>query len=148
MKKYLLCISCVFFLAGSIFTQDKANDQDSQLLIELHQRKFDHMISVELDSLIPLLHPELQYIHSNGWVEDKNEVLDNLKSGYLSYNELKYKEAEVRLFGETAIITGLAEFNVALEGRRIVLDLLYSETWYKSENGWQLIHRHACRPLE
>ncbi|TVQ48661.1 MAG: nuclear transport factor 2 family protein [Saprospirales bacterium] len=148
MKNYLLSFWFVISLSGFTFTQSITYNQDSQLLIELHQKKFDFMIALELDSLRPLLHPELQYIHSNGWIEDKKEVLDNLKSGYLTYNALDYKEAEVRFFGETAIITGLAEFNVALEGRQIVLDLLYSETWYKSDYGWQLIHRHACRPLE
>jgi len=125
-----------------------ANEQDSLLLIELHQKKFDYMIDVDLDLLTPLLHPELRYIHSNGWIENKEEVLENLESGYLSYNELKYKNVELRFYGGTAIITGLAEFNVALEGRQIILDLLYSETWYKTDRGWKLVHRHACRPLE
>ena len=139
-------LSILLFLCS--LCQLEATERDSLFLIELHQKKFEYMIAVELDSLSTLLHPDLQYIHSNGWVESKEEVLENLESGYLSYNELIYKNAELRFYDRMAIITGIAEFNVALEGRPIIIDLLYSETWYKTDFGWQLAHRHSCRLIE
>lgn len=120
-----------------------ASDGD---ILELHQKKFQWMINQQMDSLDQLLSEDVLYIHSNGWVEDKSEVLENIASGYLGYHKVKILEQAVRHFESTAVVTGKARFDVSLDGRPISLDLLYSETYFQANGKWLLVHRHSCQP--
>jgi len=119
---------------------------DSDPLLELHQKKFRWMIEMKLDSLETILAEDLLYVHSNGWVETKEEVIANIKSEHLAYNKVEIEDQSVRYFDNTGIVSGRAVFHVALDGEPLVIELLYSEVYHLVEGRWQFVHRHACRP--
>nr|MBS0038244.1 nuclear transport factor 2 family protein [Saprospiraceae bacterium] len=120
---------------------------DSLEVLQLHEKKFEWMILGNLDSLSNLLAEDVMYVHSNGWVENKSEILENIESGHLTYRQVDIEEQAIRFYGSVAIVKGLAEFQVALDGNPITLDLLYSETYHLEDGKWRLVHRHACRPI-
>lgn len=47
---------------------------DQQIVIDLSAKKFQCMVSKDLDALAALLHDQLTFIHSNAWIENKQEV--------------------------------------------------------------------------
>lgn len=103
------------------------------------------MIHLQLDSLESILADDMLYIHSNGWIEDKEEVIENLKSGHLAYHRVDIREQEVRYFDRVAIVTGKAEFHVSLDGNPLTIDLLYTEVYRRDSGHWLFIHRHSNR---
>ncbi|MFN4300164.1 MAG: nuclear transport factor 2 family protein [Thermaurantimonas sp.] len=111
----------------------------------LHAVKFRWMIERNLDSLAMLLHPKLQYIHSNGWIESRDEVLENIRSGKLIYRQVEIQSISVREKGMKAIVKGRGTFHVTLDGKDISIPLSYEEHYKKSRKGWQLIFRKSQR---
>ncbi|GCD78379.1 hypothetical protein JCM31826_18610 [Thermaurantimonas aggregans] len=111
----------------------------------LHTVKFRWMIERNLDSLSLLLHPKLQYIHSNGWIESRDEVLDNIRSGKLIYRQVDIKSTSVHQRGKNAIVKGEGTFHVTLDGKDLSIPLSYEENYLKSRKGWQLIYRKSQR---
>ncbi|MBK9566646.1 MAG: nuclear transport factor 2 family protein [Saprospiraceae bacterium] len=97
------------------------------------------------DSLSTLLHENVHYIHSNGWKETKEELLHNIQSNKLSYQGVTIQESEVRIEGNTGIVTGKGTFNVSLDGKPMEIQLYYTEVYVITENGIRLMSRHACR---
>ncbi|MFZ1455021.1 MAG: nuclear transport factor 2 family protein [Saprospiraceae bacterium] len=97
------------------------------------------------DSLTTLLHDDVHYIHSNGWKESKAEVIVNILSGKLSYNDVKVHESQVRIVDNTALVTGKGTFYVSLEGKTSEFNLFYTEVYVMTESGIRLISRHACK---
>ena len=146
MKKGKYVLIPVVIFAISIFhcTQMYASDP----LLELHRSKFNWMVEEQLDSLSAVLSEDLKYIHSNGWIETKAEVLENIESGHLGYREIIIEEENVRYFGKTGIVTGRGLFRVALDGDPLEIELLYTEVYHKRDGEWELVQRHACRPVE
>jgi hypothetical protein len=114
---------------------------------QLHHSKFRWLENQQTDSLAMLLHDEVKYIHSNGWIESKNEVLQNINTGKLKYHKVNILESEVIHYSRSsAVVTGKGIFQVSLEGREIEIKLLYSEHYIHDEGGSvMLIHRHACK---
>lgn len=98
-----------------------------------------------MDSLKNILHPDLLYIHSNGWTETKADLLSNLKNGKLQYHNVHIKESQVRVSGNTAIVTGKGVFSVSLEGKQSEFPLYYTEVYVLDNGTNRLISRHACR---
>ena len=101
------------------------------------------MISKQFDSLSLILDADLMYIHSNGWVESKEDLLANLKSDKLVYEKVTVSETKVTLTNHVAIVSGKGLFSVILENQKIEIQLMYSEIYVKKRGKWLLLHRHA-----
>ena len=140
MKKNLLVL---FLLLSLPFFSQTKKDKIADQLIALHQKKFDFMISKQFDSLSLILDADLKYIHSNGWVESKEDLLANLKSDKLVYEKVTVSETKVNLTNHVAIVSGKGLFSVILENQKIEIPLMYSEIYVKKRGKWLLLHRHA-----
>ena len=143
MKRIFLAILLLSVLQLSA-QKNKENNKTSEIaILELHQKKFDWMVNKQYDSLQMVLENQLVYIHSNGWIETKAEVIADLKSGKLNYIKVNVTEAKARIYKNTAIINGKGVFNVMLEGKPVEINLLYTEVYINKKDKWQLASRHA-----
>ena len=140
MKKNLLVL---FLLISLPFFSQTKKDKIAHHIIALHQKKFDLMISKQFDSLSLILDADLKYIHSNGWVESKEDLLANLKSDKLVYKQVLVSETKVTLTNHVAIVSGKGLFSVVLENQTLEIPLMYSEIYVKKRGKWLLLHRHA-----
>jgi hypothetical protein len=140
MKKNLLVL---FFLLSLPFFSQTKKDKIAHHIIALHQKKFDFMISKQFDSLSLILDADLKYIHSNGWVESKEDLLANLKSDKLVYKQVLVSDTKVTLMNHVAIVSGKGLFSVILENQTLEIPLMYSEIYVKKRGKWLLLHRHA-----
>ena len=67
---------------------------EEQFIFDLSKKKFDWLIRKDYDSLSFLLDDKIQYIHSNGWIQNKHEILDDLRTGkqyYFKSRNLSYR---------------------------------------------------------
>ena len=121
----------------------QAPTREEQSILDLSRRKFDWLISKQSDSLAAMLDDRVQYIHSNGWIQNKKEVVEDLKAGKLNYIKVTIQEATARLYATTAIVTGLGIFEGITEDKPFSLNLRYTEVYLKSGSHWKLVLRHA-----
>lgn len=121
------------------------NDESAteQFVLRLHEKKFQWMTKKQLDSLNNILDPRVVYVHSNGWQQNKKEIIDDLKSGKLVMNNVAVTEAKARVYKGAVIINGKGKFDVMVDGKAVVLDLLYTEVYVRKNAGWLLVTRHA-----
>ncbi len=112
-------------------------------LLSLSKAKFKWMVTKNIDSLKSLLDERLQYVHSNGWIQSKQEVLDDLKSGKLVYREVEVEKATVRMYGQTAVVVGKGRFAGEVSKTPFNMELMYTEVYVQKEPGWRLVSRHA-----
>jgi Domain of unknown function (DUF4440) len=144
MKKTL---SIVFLFISSFSFAQKQTDESAteQFVLRLHEKKFQWMVKKQLDSLKNSLDERVVYVHSNGWVQNKKEVIDDLKSGKLIMNSVTVTEAKARVYKGAVIVNGKGKFDVVIDGKSVVIDLLYTEVYVKRKDGWLLVTRHANR---
>ncbi len=131
----------------------EGQSRDEEAVASLSKRKFQWLINKNEDSLRALADERLQYIHSNGWIQNKHDLLEDLKSGRLNYQKVTVKESAVRIFPEsskggqqTAIVAGTGTFEGITEGKSFTMDLRYTEVYIRDQkNIWRLVSRHANR---
>jgi hypothetical protein len=121
---------------------------DASEVLALHEQKFRWMENRYIDSLENVLHTEVIYVHSNGWRESREEIIQNIRTGHLTYQKVTILEAAIRLSGNTAVVNGKGRFEVALEGRPIEILLDYTEVYVFENDSWLLFSRHACKLTE
>lgn len=132
----------VILFSLPVFAQ--VNKAEQQVL-NLSKTKFRWLIHQRLDSLSAILDSRLMYGHSNGWVQTKQEVLDDCKSGKLLYQQIEVSDAAVRLYKNTAIVTGKGRFTGSINSVPFALNLFYTEVYIKSGKEWLLATRHSTK---
>lgn len=140
MKRISLVIITLTLLSFSSFAQPGKTEQQ---ILDLSKRKFDWLVNKNTDSLKTILDDQVKYIHSNGWIQSKKEVMDDCVSGKLLYQKIEISEASVRLYGTTAIVTGKGKFSGAVNQTTFAMDLAYTEVYIKKDNYWLLVSRHS-----
>lgn len=147
MKQFLL-IFFLLFASVALAQKTKEESATEKFVLKLHEAKFRWMVQKKLDSLNSILDDRMQYIHSNGWVQNKNEVIEDIRSGKLTMNNVAVTEASARVYKGFVIVNGKGNFNVLMEGKPVDIYLLYTEVYAKRTNGWLLVSRHANKLVQ
>ena len=87
----------------------------------------------------------LSYGHSNGWVQNKNDIIKDFETGLISYQTYKEDSVQVSMSGNFANIRFVADINATLRGNAISNHLKVLEVWMKKGNRWLLFARQAVK---
>jgi hypothetical protein len=143
--KQILFVLFLFCASVAMAQKTKEESATEKFVLKLHENKFRWMVNKQLDSLNAILDERVQYVHSNGWTENKKEIIEDIKSGKLTMTSVKVSEASARVYKGFVIVNGKGVFNVIMNGTPIDISLLYTEVYAKRQNGWLLVSRHANR---
>jgi len=140
MKKFLL------FILLSVGTQAISQTPEAEKVNQLHIKKFEWLINKKYDSLNWLLDDQVKYIHSNGWVQSKAEIIDDIKSGKLNYTSVVVEESTVSYFNQSAVVTGKGIFKGLMADKsEFTIHLLYTEVYVRHKKQWKLVSRQATK---
>ena len=107
--------------------------------LALEEERFGAMIARDFPRLQLLVYDELMYTHSSGVVDGKATWLDSMKSGRVRYKKAQCTERKVRMYGDTALITGRAQIEAEIGGQPKTLKLLFLNAWTKTPQGWKFV---------
>ena len=113
-------------------------------ILALEDKRYAAMTSNDLAALEALFHDEMIYTHSSAVVDTKASYLEALRSGKTRYKTAKRFEEKVRFAGDTALVTGRAEFEVELNGAPKTLRLRFLNVWTRTPAGWKFIAWQSC----
>lgn len=123
-------------------------DAAEDVLAAEHARA-EAIIHKDFATLEKYLGDDLTYCHASAHVDDRASFLKTVKSGELNYLKVESKDPKVRVFGNTAVITGqfLVQTSGA-DGKPRDPDHSFVTMIYAKRDGrWQLINYQATRPV-
>ena len=136
----VLLIFCLL-IAGKSFAQ-----VDSLGLKETMQKLDAALLQKDEMVLKTVLHKDLSFGHSNGWIESKNDVLNDLKSGKLVYNKIENNSSAIVNINEKwATVKTNTNAEGVVNGTAFKLTLHVMQFWIKTKKGWQLIVRQSSK---
>jgi len=140
MKK-LLFGSLVLFLFNNSFAQI-----DSVGLKNAMQQLDKALLQKDETVLKSVLHKDLSYGHSNGWIQSKSDILNDFKSGKLAYNKIENNSSVIIIITrEYATVKSNTNAEGVVNGTAFKLTLHIMQFWIKTKNGWQLIARQSAK---
>lgn len=111
--------------------------------LQAEDARYEAQMDDDFDALEKLLGKDLVYIHSSTVQDTKASFIESLRTGKVSYHSMERSNTKVRVFGDVAIITGNAVFEVTARGRDKTLNLLFHSVWVKREDGPQFVSWQA-----
>jgi len=103
------------------------------------------LIEKDTATLKQLLHKNLTYGHSSGWVETKDDVVKDLTSGKLVYYTIKSDSIAWKTDANWASMRSKTKVEVSVNNNRTELNLHVLQVWLKTNKGWQLIARQSTK---
>lgn len=136
MRSVFLVILLFFCAAGYSQKDDLLVNQS----IDFHKK-----LIVKDKALSDYLDQDLTYGHSNGWIETKQAMLDNLISGRIKYFNIREDSLTSSIDQELGWVRFVADMNVELDGKQSNLKLKVLEIWRKKNGVWKLYARQAVK---
>ena len=106
---------------------------------EAQARRLEIMVQGDTAALAPLLTDDLVYTHATGQVETKAQFLESLSSGRLRYRAIAAPDAVVRIYGDTAVVTGRADIQATAGGRDVAFAARYLAVYVREGGAWRLV---------
>ena len=131
----------ILFVVNSSFAQvDSVGLKDAM-------RQLDKALLQKDESVLKsILHKDLGFGHSNGWIQTRADILNDFTSGKLTYNKFENNSsAIVAISKKYATVKTNTNAEGAVNGTAFKLTLHIMQFWIKTKKGWQLITRQSTK---
>ena len=113
---------------------------------ELERERFRAMVDADEESLAELLSERVNYVHTNGKRESKQQFITALANGRRRYRQIEIESQEIVPIGqETCVVTGRALLEMEVNGGSLVFSIAYTAIHAQVAGRWQLLAWQATR---
>ena len=133
--KSLKIFGLLFFISYQIANaQNDEFEVAEQEVLNAQSSRISAMIEADIEKLKDLLAEDLTYAHTTGWTETKSGYLETVKSKRIDYLSFVPRDVEVRIYENTAVLTGLVDVNLG----RTDFTIRFLEVQRQVDGLWQL----------
>ncbi|MGB8432769.1 MAG: nuclear transport factor 2 family protein [Burkholderiales bacterium] len=108
-------------------------------ILALEAERCAAMLSGDESAMRRLFHDDMIFTHSTGLAETKSSFIGSIASGKFDYKRIEQSKERVRLYGDTALVSGQAEIDIDVDGAPRKLNLCYLAAWVRTQAGWQFV---------
>lgn len=137
----------ILFIITLFFTSLSVAAQVDSVALKVVMTKLDKALLEKDETVLrTVLHNDVSYGHSNGWIQSKADILNDFTSGKLTYNRIENNSsAIVRINKKYATVKTNANAEGVVNGTAFKLTLHIMQFWVKTKRGWQLIARQSTK---
>jgi ketosteroid isomerase-like protein len=130
------------------FRPRKAPDPDDRARIAALDTEYQAAVKVnDAATMDRLLAKDFMLIIGTGKTFTKADLLDEARSGRIHYEHQESTRRQVRVWGDTAVVTALLHEAGETEGKPFDETLWYSDTYIRTSSGWKYVFGQASLPV-
>jgi len=145
--KAIVCAALLVLFGSSIAVAgESAADADTKRKVRnLEKKRIRAMIDGDRLFLNHILADDLTYSHSTGIVQTKSDFIESVAGGDIDYLSIGPAGTDIRIYNDTAVVTGTAAFEVKAGGEHHAVSLRYTCVYVEREGVWQVVAWHSTR---
>lgn len=132
-------------IATTTISFAQVRSADEKEVLQADMDRFNAMVKADVTALERLLAAEVNIIHSNARIDDKEAFIFEIKSGSTKYQKIIPTERKARVMGAVAIVTGVAAIHAIERGQNLDITVRYTGVHAKRDGRWQLVAWQATR---
>ena len=110
------------------------------LVLKAEQDFIAALVGADVHKLAQLLDEDFVLIDLSGEVHDRSGLISALHSGTIKFESIRIVDSEVRLYGETAVVTGETEMQGSKGGQRFEVLSRYTHVYREQDDdSFQLV---------
>lgn len=137
----------LFFTIGLFFVSLIAVAQADSVSLKSAMASLDKaLLNKDEKALQVLLNKDISYGHSNAWVQNKRDIISDLKNGKLVYNKIENGSVSIVALGKKwATVRTNTDAEGSVSGTAFQLKLHVLQVWINTKRGWQLLARQSTK---
>jgi hypothetical protein len=140
--KRLRLAAAMLLVAGCVH----AAGPDEGLRLRTLERDLNRAIAQRDERRVgELLADDWMLVTGSGKVKSKTELLAELARPDLEFQDNETRDVLVRIWGDTAVLSGVLHQRYRLAGELRDVTLRYTDTWTRVGDGWRQVSGHASR---
>jgi uncharacterized protein (TIGR02246 family) len=149
MKRIAIAVGVVV-LVFAIAVQAQTPAQKETGSVEQELKKLEKEIGHawakrDVASYDRILTDDYTWTDFDGIVWTKAQDLETLKSGEVVNTSYAVDDWKVRVYGDTAVVTGRTTVKETWKGKDVSGQYRYTDTWVKRAGRWQLVASHTSK---
>lgn len=119
------------------WTTAHAQVEDSVRAVEMSRR--DALLAADTVALSKLLASDFMEISRLGTVRTRADNIRDIASGTLHLTSVKYDSLTVRVYGDVAVLTGIADNTGTMRGFPFTGKIRYTRVFVRKDGRWQAV---------
>ncbi len=140
MKKVLY--TGLFILVTQQLT---AQETDMAALKKLNAKFIHNFVTNDTAAHNLIIHKDFICISSEGQSIDRQTYLNNWAHGFDGYTYWDYRNEDIKIFGNTALVHSQNKYVVIREGKEISGMSMYTDTYIKEKGQWKCIQAQLSK---
>ena len=142
MNRKTLVFLLVLALAMALSAKDKDKKAKGSTEDQIKQLEMDRSAAVvKGDTSMVEKHTadNASFINAQGKMMSKSETMDAIKNGQIKLTSNDLSDIDVRMYGNTAVVTGHGHPKGTVMGNAVDNDVLYTRVYVKEKGEWKSV---------
>ena len=137
----------LLFTIGLFFISLVSIAQIDSVGLKSAMQKLDQALLKKDETVLKqVLHKNVCYGHSNGWIQTKDDILNDFRSGKLVYNKIENSSTGIiAISNKWATVKTSTNAEGVVNGTAFKLNLHIMQVWMNTKKGWQLYARQSAK---
>lgn len=145
MKNSSLIVIFLLLLSQNSFAQ---HTKDSSGLHQAVLTLNKALVQKDERALKKILSKKVTYAHSNGWVEHRKELIENLFNGTLTYANIELTQTNIAIDENLGVVRSKGKFDVIMSEKLLHFKLNVLQVWAWKKGKWILMSRQSVKTDE
>ena len=111
-----------------------------QEIFALEAQRRQAMIAADIATLSRLLADDVLWIHATARPDTKQGLLASIETKKTIYQAIDCSEETLRFYGDTAVVSGIADIKAQFAGEDRVLQNRFTIIWFRKADSWQVVN--------
>ena len=138
MNRIVTVVCAVAFSLAALLTSVSAEDVQEHLK-KLEKDRAAAVVKNDVATLDKQTADDYTLITMNGQMSSKSQMLDNFKTGKSKVTSNEVSDLNVRVYGDTAVVTGKADVKGTLGGQDANGTVMFTRVYVKKGGRWQSV---------
>ena len=144
----MLCAILVSFVTGCASTTPAGSDSTVRLLSAQADAWDKAIVAKDAAAVAANVAPDFAQIESGGVVVGRDEFIKDLLDPTLRIDPYKVEDFSVRVYGDTALLTGRIRMTGISEGKPFASHFRYIDVYVKRDGAWKVVSIQITRMRE
>ena len=133
-------------LAAALLATTPAHAADEAVRLRTLELDLNRaMVARDAQRVSDLLADDWVLVSGAGKMKTKTDLLAEMATPDRELQEVDARDVMVRVWGDTAVITGTLHQRYRMRGQQTELTLRYTDTWTRSGDSWRQVSVHTTR---
>jgi ketosteroid isomerase-like protein len=139
MSRFSKGFVIAFSLATLAAVQTHAQGSVEEQIMKMERDRAAAVVKADVATLEGLTSDDYILINANGQMSDKATTMGDIKSGRIKLTANEVSDMKVRVYGDTAVVTGKSSAQGTIGGRPLKGPVMFTRVYVKANGKWKSV---------